>query len=110
MIHKTQADYYHALSNSDKVGNSTPFITYMLGVIDQSLYETLDFKSRTMTSEDRLTYFSEMISDSFNRKDYMKVFKDISTATASRDLKLGVELGIFEKEGDKTKTIYKLRG
>jgi hypothetical protein len=37
----------------------------------------------------------------------MGVFKEISTATASRDLKLGVESGLFEKEGDKTKTIYK---
>lgn len=46
--------------------------------------------------------------DKFNRKDYMNVFKDISSATASRDLKRGVELGIFEKEGDKTKTIYRL--
>jgi hypothetical protein len=38
-----------------------------------------------------------------------KIFKEISTATASRDLKLGVELGFFEKLGDKTNTIYKIR-
>jgi Fic family protein len=38
----------------------------------------------------------------------MGVFKEISTATASRDLKLGVELGVFEKQGDKTNTIYKM--
>jgi Fic family protein len=69
----------------------------------------LDFKSRIMSSESRLTYFSEICEDDFNRKDYMKVFKDISSATASRDLKRGVELGIFEKEGDKTKTIYRLK-
>jgi len=29
----------------------------------------------------------------------MNVFKEISTATASRDLKKGVELGLFDKEG-----------
>ncbi|MFK7786116.1 MAG: Fic family protein [Crocinitomicaceae bacterium] len=109
MIHKTQKDYYRALSNSDKAGNSTPFIEYMLGVIDKSLYLVLDFKSHTMTAEDRLTYFSEITETYFSRKDYMNVFKNISSATASRDLKLGVGLGIFEKEGDKTKTIYKLK-
>jgi len=109
MIHKTQQEYYRALSDSDKAGHSTPFIEYMLDVINKSLYKTLDFKSRTMTAEDRLTYFSEMVETTFNRKDYMALFNDISSATASRDLKLGVELGIFEKEGDKTKTVYKLK-
>lgn len=109
IIHKTQADYYTALYKSDKTGKSTPFIEYMLNVINDSLYNMLDFKSRTMSSESRLTYFSEICEDEFNRKDYMKVLKDISSATASRDLKRGVELGIFEKEGDKTKTIYRLK-
>jgi Fic family protein len=107
MIHKTQKEYYHALSQSDKSGNSTPFIEYMLNVIDNSLYTMLDFKSRIMVTEDRLSYFSEIGESEFSRKDYMNVFKEISSATASRDLKKGVELGLFEKEGDKTKTIYR---
>jgi Fic family protein len=38
----------------------------------------------------------------------MQVFKEISSATASRDLKKGVEMGLFTKEGDKTKTIYRM--
>tara|TARA_B110000503_G_C7145000_1_gene412525 strand:+ start:2326 stop:2574 length:249 start_codon:yes stop_codon:yes gene_type:complete len=81
----------------------------MLNAIDQSLFDTLNFKSRTMTSEDRITYFSEITNDKFTRKDYMFVFKDISSATASRDLKLGVDLGVFEKDGDKKNTTYKLK-
>lgn len=109
IIQKTQHAYYRALSESDKIGHSTPFIEYMLYVIDESLFETLDIKSRTMTAENRLTYFAEIVNAPFNRKDYMLVFSDISSATASRDLKLGVALGIFEREGDKTKTIYRLK-
>ncbi len=109
IISNTQNDYYSALSESDKKGISTPFIEYMLNAIDQSLFDTLNFKSRTMTSEDRITYFSEITNDKFTRKDYMFVFKDISSATASRDLKLGVDLGVFEKDGDKKNTIYKLK-
>lgn len=91
LIHKTQSAYYGALSTSDKTGSSTPFIEYMLGVIDESLTGILHFKSRTISSEDRIRYFYETTKTPFNRKDYMMVFKDISTATASRDLKLGVD-------------------
>ncbi len=38
----------------------------------------------------------------------MLVFKDISSVTASRDLAKGINLKLFEKEGDKVKTIYRL--
>jgi Fic family protein len=38
----------------------------------------------------------------------MEIFKDISGATASRDLKKGVELKLFKKTGDKNKTKYSL--
>ena len=108
IIHKSQSDYYHALSQSDKSGSSTPFIEYMLNVVNDSLHTMLDFKSRVMSTEDRLAYFSEICGAEFSRKDYMSVFKEISSATASRDLKQGVELGLFVKEGDKTKTIYRI--
>lgn len=107
IIHKSQSDYYHALSQSDKSGSSTPFIEYMLKVVNDSLHTMLDFKSRVMSTEDRLSYFTELCDPEFSRKDYMSVFKEISSATASRDLKQGVQLGLFEKEGDKTKTIYR---
>jgi predicted HTH transcriptional regulator len=82
---------------------------YMLQVIDDSLYAMLDFKSRILDTEDRLAYFSQLNQIEFSRKDYMNVFKEISSATASRDLKKGVELGLFDKEGDKTKTIYRIK-
>jgi Fic family protein len=39
----------------------------------------------------------------------MDIFKDISSATASRDLKKGTELDLFEKIGEKNKTIYRLK-
>ena len=38
----------------------------------------------------------------------MNVFKDISSATASRDLKKGIELDFFEKKGEKNKTVYRI--
>jgi Fic family protein len=38
----------------------------------------------------------------------MDIFKDISSATASRDLKNGAEINLFEKIGEKNKTKYRL--
>ncbi|WP_300665241.1 Fic family protein [Fluviicola sp.] len=108
MIHQTQADYYAALSKSDKQGHSTPFIEYMLDVINLSLNNLLDKTGNQMNTEDRLKYFSEVTSKQFTRKDYMTVFKELSTATASRDLKAGVDLNYFQKTGDKKNTLYSI--
>ena len=108
MINTTQDDYYKALSASDKSGQSTHFIEYMLDVIDKSLSELLNYNNRTMTDTQRLEYFTQLNKSAFSRKEYMNVFKDISTATASRDLLKGTELKIIEKIGDKNKTRYRL--
>lgn len=108
LISKDQEKYYAALSKSDKAGNSTSFIEYMLDVIETSLNELLDFNQRTFTEKDRLEYFVSLNKREFTRKDYMEIFKDISGATASRDLKKGVELNLFQKIGEKNKTKYKL--
>lgn len=108
LISQTQKDYYNALAQSDKAGKSTLFIEYMLDVIDKSLNELLSFNNRILKDTDRLNYFITMGEKEFTRKDYMNVFKDISSSTASRDLKKGVELNIFYKTGNKNRTVYKL--
>ncbi len=109
LISQTQDEYYKALSLSDKTEKSTVFIEYMLGVIDQSLVDILSFKNRTLTDIERLEYFIAKGEQQFSRKDYMSVFKDISSATASRDLKKGIELNLLEKQGEKNRTIYIIR-
>lgn len=109
IIQQTQSAYYQALAESDRSGNSTSFIAYMLTVIDEALGDMLDNRNPGMLAEDRLAYFSDRTQLPFTRKDYMHVFKEVSTATASRDLKQGVDLGLFHKEGDKKKTVYRVR-
>jgi Fic family protein len=42
----------------------------------------------------------------FGRKDYMKLFKNISSATASRDLKDGASQGRLKKIGERNQTKY----
>ncbi|NCP06362.1 MAG: cell filamentation protein Fic [Flavobacteriaceae bacterium CG17_big_fil_post_rev_8_21_14_2_50_33_15] len=109
LISIDQEKYYKALAESDKSGKSTKFIEYMLNVIDSSIHQLLDFNNRTLNEKDRLEYFISLNKTEFTRKDYMDIFKDISSATASRDLKKGVELNFFEKIGEKNKTIYRLK-
>jgi len=108
LISKTQNDYYQALAVSDKSGKSTVFIEYMLGIIDRSLGDLLIIPAKPLSSEDRITYFLSLGKNQFTRKEYMEVFRTISTATASRDLKKAVESGLFEIEGLGNQTKYSI--
>ncbi|SDC83795.1 Fic family protein [Niabella drilacis] len=107
LISKNQSDYYHILSLSDKEGKSTRFIEFMLNIIDQSLAELLENTTKKPNETERLSLFLERFTQMFTRKDYMKQYPELSTATASRDLKNGVHKGIIEKSGDKRTTHYK---
>jgi len=106
LISKSQKEYYQALAKSDSMGNSTFFIEYMLEIILKSLEQTLSLGNRVLKQIDRLNYFIELNKNEFTRKEYMNTFKNISSATASRDLMKGVELKLFTKEGEKNKTRY----
>ena len=108
LISNDQEKYYKTLVESDKSGKSTKFIEYMLNVIDISISELLNFNNRTLNEKDRLEYFVSLNKIEFTRKDYMDIFKHISSATASRDLKKGTELNMFKKAGELNKTVYKL--
>jgi len=107
LINQTQKEYYKALELSDKHGNSTLFIEYMLGVLEKSLIDLLDFNNRTMNSKQRLDYFLSIKQGEFTRKDYMNIFKEISSSTATRDLLKGVDSNKLVKFGKDNKTRYK---
>ena len=109
LISKTQDEYYKSLALSDKSGKSTIFIEYMLGVIEKSLETLLNYNNRVLKDIDRLEYFLKLGIKEFNRKDYMNIFKDLSSATASRDLKKGMEMNLFESFGNLNKTRYIVR-
>lgn len=111
LIKQKQNEYYSKLSESDKKGNSTPFIEFMLEIILESLDGLLQSQSVTLHTEDRIQLFKEKISNNkFGRKDYMQNFKNISAPTASRDLKWAVEQGFLTKFGDLRLTEYQFCG
>jgi Fic family protein len=108
IIKSKQKDYYRALSLSDKAGNSTLFIEFMLGVINEALQELLRAERQTLSAVDRIELYRQSNpGDSFTRRDYLAKYKEISTATASRDLKGAVEKKLLVKKGAKRTTVYR---
>lgn len=108
LIKKHQKAYYNALGLSDRLGNSTPFIEFMLKIIRQSLSQLLQTQNRTLSAADRIDLFRETAEKNrFSRKDYLIHYKHISQATASRDLKWAVEQRILQKYGQNRLTEYK---
>lgn len=110
LIKERQEKYYEAFGKSDNTGESTLFIEFMLEIILESLEELLDIQNVSLLNIDRIDLFKSIIKmDYFSRKDYLKNFREISTATASRDLQFAVENGLIEKIGDKNATRYRYK-
>lgn len=108
LIEKNQMSYYENLEKCDKQGDSTPFIEFMLNIIFESLKE---FDSETIaiisTPQERFIKARECFGRKlFSRKEYMEIFKTISTATASRDLREALDLKLIEKSGVKNQSRY----
>lgn len=110
LIKERQEKYYEALAKSDNTGESTSFIEFMLEIILESLNGLLNIQNVSLLNIDRINLFKSIIKEEyFTRKDYLKNFREISSATASRDLQYGVENGWIEKFGDKNATRYKYK-
>jgi Fic family protein len=108
LIKENQNNYYKALGASDKLGESTPFVEFMLALILQALNNLFTSQNVNITAPDRIELFKDVIGlKSFSRKDYLLSYKLISQATASRDLKWAVDNQLLEKFGDKRNTRYK---
>jgi Fic family protein len=108
LVKLKQQEYYNVLGKSDKAGSSTAFIEFMLEIIKDALEDLLKVQNVTLTNNDRIIHFKSIIGNQFfSRQDYLRAFKNISAATASRDLKVAVNDRVIEKTGDKRTTKYK---
>lgn len=107
LIKENQGEYYNKLSESDKKGQSTPFIEFILSLILQSLEQVLKSQNINLSAKDRILLFKGKIGNKkFSRKDYLQNFKNISSPTASRDLKWAVDENILVKSGEQRLTEY----
>ena len=76
LIKQKQREYYKKLSESDKKGESTPFIEFMLEIVLESLKDITKNQAITLYAEDRIRLFKEKIGKSkFSRKEYMQSFR-----------------------------------
>ena len=108
MIREHQAEYYKALEESDREGESTIFIEFSLQQILKTVKEyTKVVPSQIRSREDRLEYARKNIRSWFTRKQYMECHKDISTSTASRDLREGIKDAVLVKKGKDNQVHYK---
>ena len=109
-IRHHQKEYYKALSDSDRQGKSTLFIEFMLTLILEELLKTIEeSKAPVFDFRARTEFLKEMGKAWFDRKEYMKICKGISTATASRDLRQMLEEGFIEARGSGRVTEYRKR-
>ncbi|MFT3995292.1 MAG: hypothetical protein QM660_13345 [Dysgonomonas sp.] len=101
-------EYYNdALADKCKKVNSLyPFIEFYLSVIDSILTHSIetDYNLSNPISG-RVEILKGKIQEPFSRKDYMKYY-NISTATASLDLRKAVDKGILIIDGDKRNARY----
>lgn len=110
-IKNNQEQYYKTLADADNTGKSTIFIEFMLEAINQTLRKTIDESNPGNIDYQKRTEFAlENLDDWFDRKEYMKINKGISTATASRDLKQLLEEKRIESSGEGRMTKYKKIG
>jgi cell filamentation protein, protein adenylyltransferase len=109
LIHERQADYYRSLARGDDTGDCTDFIAFILEQLHRSLAQLLEeTRSVTPTADDRLAFAGSVFAaGEFSRKDYQNRIKNISSATASRDLQHGVAIGWLQRSGDKRTAVYR---
>lgn len=104
-----QQEYYDALGKSDREGICTIFVEFMLEKIKTSLNQLISGQRNILSDEERIKYFwSNFTGKEFARKDYLEMFKEISLPTATRDMKKGIEMNLWEKVGDNRTTKYRI--
>jgi Fic family protein len=110
-IKNNQEQYYKTLADADNTGKSTIFIEFMLKAINETLRKTIDESNPgTIDYQKRTDFALSRLNDWFDRKDYLKINKGISTATASRDLKQLLDEGKIESSGEARMTKYRKIG
>lgn len=99
-IERSRSGYYAALELADRQEDCGVFITYMMERIDEALHELLQRERQVLSGTDRVAAFLQARDRGrFTRKDYRRMFPELSTATASRDLAQAVQGGALLRAG-----------
>jgi Fic family protein len=108
LIKQHQRAYYGALARSDKTGDCTPFVLFMLDQLHLALERSIaELRPARADGETRLEAAGlHFAKRTFSRKEYLALHPGISQATASRDLRAGVANGLLRAQGDKATARY----
>lgn len=107
IIREQQEQYYKLLRLTDKTSDATEFIIFGLEALEAALNSILPTSTAILNPQDRLSHAKEKFSTAFfDRKAYLDLFLGVSTATASRDLTMGVTEGLLRKQGERNQTKY----
>jgi len=110
IIKTHQKEYYEVLAKCDQQGDSTQFIEFSLKKILLILKEyTERTSSQVKQRQQRLEHAKPLMTGWFTRKQYVSVHKDISSATASRDLAAGVKNNSLIKKGSNNRVLYEFK-
>ncbi|MDX9750061.1 MAG: Fic family protein [Flavobacteriales bacterium] len=110
ILHAAPA-YHGALEYADRQGDCGEFITYMLERIDEALAELLAERDPVRGPGERVGVFLQQSGRStFRRKDYLAHYPELSTATATRDLRDAVAAGRLVMDGAGRAARYRERG
>ncbi|MBS0654925.1 MAG: Fic family protein [Verrucomicrobia bacterium] len=109
IIRQNQAEYYKVLAECDRQGNATLFIEFSLKQILDALQKySLEATPTVHDADSRLQFAkNKIVKHWFARVDYMNIHKEISSASASRDLAHGVVSGLLQKRGEKNQVRYR---
>lgn len=105
LVQKYQKEYYITINNSNRDGESTEFILFMLKIIKETLIELIEIQKVTDKMTDKnseriklvIKYLSQ--NNSINNKDTQNLL-NISEATAKRFLNKLVKENILEAVGE----------
>ena len=111
LIRERQQAYYEALGISDRAGECTPFLEFSLQTLRDGLAGLLAaLRPEAQTKDLRLAVAAEHFGHQwFTRKAYLGLHKLLSTASASRDLRHGLDLEQLEGRGQRARTEYRFR-
>ncbi len=99
LIHDRQEDYYAVINESNAAGESTGFLTFMLGTIQDALTEITESSSLGTTKTDTrwLTIYSYLQTNEFITNVVVRNLLSVSSATATRILSALCEEGKLTK-------------
>ncbi|MBN2343645.1 MAG: Fic family protein [Deltaproteobacteria bacterium] len=107
-LKQQQQQYLNTLQVENSRSSLQEFVRFSIYVAYDALFMLLDRMDDSIKNvNDRLAFAKlHFGGERITRKKYMDLFKSIGSATASRDLKAGLDAGLLEKRGAKARTTY----